>query len=111
MGIEGVEFDGPEGVSASFVEALYRQYRADKASVEPSWQDYFAGVEAEVSGPSWANPNWPPTTTDALTAGLDPTQMAAAAKPARPAPAVSAASAHPVASAISESEIEQRAVD
>lgn len=27
-------------------------------------------------GPSWARPNWPPTTTDDLTAALDPTQMA-----------------------------------
>jgi len=108
MGIEGVGFDGPEGVSASFVEGLYRQYRVDKSSVEQSWQDYFAGVEAEVSGPSWARPDWPPTTTDALTAGLDPMQMAA---PAKPAKASVPAAAHPAAAAISESEMEQRAVD
>jgi len=105
MGIEGVAFDGPEGVSPSFVESLYRQYRADRTSVEPSWQQYFAGIEDEVSGPSWARPDWPPADTDALTAALDPTQMAVAAKP-RAAPV-----APPVASAVSESEIEQRAID
>ena len=111
MGIEGVGFDGPEGVSASFVEALYRQYRADKSSVEPSWADYFAGIDAAVSGPSWANPNWPPVATDALTAGLDPTQMASASKPAKAAPPPAAPDAHPAATAYSASEFEQRAVD
>jgi len=68
MGIEGVAFDGPEGVSPSFVESLYRQYRADRTSVELSWQQYFAGIEDEVSGPSWARADWPPADTDALTA-------------------------------------------
>nr|WP_047165776.1 2-oxoglutarate dehydrogenase E1 component [Sphingomonas sp. Y57] len=110
MGIEGVEFDGPEGVSASFVESLYRQYRSDKSSVEPSWQDYFAGIEAGVSGPSWARTNWPPTSTDALTAALDPTQMEVPAKPAKaggaPMPAVPA----PAAGA-TPAEVEQRALD
>jgi len=111
MGIEGVGFDGPEGVSASFVEALYRQYRADKSSVEPSWADYFAGIDAAVSGPSWAKPNWPPVATDALTAGLDPTQMASASKPAKAVPPPAAPDAHPAATAYSASEFEQRAVD
>jgi len=114
MGIEGVAFDGPEGVSASFVESLYRQYRADSASVEPSWQTYFQNIEQGVSGPSWANPNWPLATTDSLTAGLDPTQMAAAPKPAKSAPtpaAAAAPAARPAVTAVSTAEIEQRAVD
>ena len=33
-------------------------------------------------GPSWARANWPPTETDALTAALDPTQMAVEIKAA-----------------------------
>ena len=110
MGIEGVEFDGPEGVSASFVESLYRQYIADKSSVEQSWRDYFAGVESEVSGPSWNNPNWPPSTTDGLTAGLDPMQMAAAPKPAKAASAA-AAPATVSAPGASQAEVEARALD
>ncbi|MBD3762248.1 2-oxoglutarate dehydrogenase E1 component [Rhizorhabdus sp.] len=103
MGIEGVDFDGPEGVSASFVEGLYRQYRADRMSVDPSWQNYFAGIESGVSGPSWARPDWPPSTTDALTAALDPTQMEVPAKAPKPAPAASPAS--------DQSEVEARAMD
>jgi 2-oxoglutarate dehydrogenase E1 component len=98
MGIEGVGFDGLEGVSPSFAEALYRRYRADPQSVEPDWQDYFKALETTVSGPSWARTNWPPSETDALTAGLDPTQMAVEAKPAKgakpeAAPAAAAAPA------------------
>ena len=34
------------------------------------------------AGPSWARPNWPPVDTDALTAALDPTQMAVEIKKA-----------------------------
>jgi 2-oxoglutarate dehydrogenase E1 component len=117
MGIEGVAFDGPEGVSPSFVESLYRQYRADSSSVEASWQHYFSNIEAGVSGPSWVNPNWPPSTTDALTAGLDPTQMEPAAKPSKGAPAAAAPAAAPAAPApaasgdMSQAEIERRAVE
>jgi 2-oxoglutarate dehydrogenase E1 component len=97
MGIEGIGFDGLEGVSPSFAEALYRRYRADPQSVDADWRDYFQALETTVSGPSWAKPNWPPQETDALTAGLDPTQMEPAPKPAKggkpaaaaPAPAAS----------------------
>ncbi|MDB5737903.1 MAG: 2-oxoglutarate dehydrogenase component, partial [Sphingomonas bacterium] len=83
MGYEGTEID-IAGVSPAFVEDLYRRYRADAGSVDPTWGSYFSGLEQSVSGPSWARPNWPPTETDALTAGLDPTQMAPAPKPAKP---------------------------
>jgi 2-oxoglutarate dehydrogenase E1 component len=90
MGIEGRNFDDIEGVSPSFVEALYRNYVADAASVEPGWRAWFDGLEAGMSGPSWQRSNWPPAETDGLTAGLDPTQMALAkqpsAKQAAPAP-------------------------
>jgi 2-oxoglutarate dehydrogenase E1 component len=46
------------------------------------------GIENETftadheAGPSWARPNWPPVDTDALTAALDPTQMAVEIKKA-----------------------------
>ncbi|ODU20513.1 MAG: 2-oxoglutarate dehydrogenase E1 component [Sphingomonas sp. SCN 67-18] len=92
MGIESRNFDEIEGVSPSFVEALYRNYAADPASVEPSWRNWFSGLEAAVESPSWKRPNWPPADTDALTAGLDPTQMAVAPKvdSRKPAPAAAA---------------------
>ena len=87
MGFEGMSFDGLEGVSPSFAEALFQRYRADPNSVEADWRSYFQALESTVTGPSWARSNWPPSDTDALTAGLDPTQMQveAKAKPGKPA--------------------------
>ncbi|WP_414902073.1 2-oxoglutarate dehydrogenase E1 component [Sphingomonas flavalba] len=82
MGIEGQDFSFVEGASPSFVEALYRRYVADPTSVDAGWRAWFSGLEAVHDGPSWKRDNWPPADTDALTAGLDPTQMA-------PAPAAS----------------------
>ncbi|MEQ1547871.1 MAG: 2-oxoglutarate dehydrogenase E1 component [Chakrabartia sp.] len=38
--------------------------------------------DQEEQGPSWARSNWPPLDTDALTAALDPTQMAVEIKAA-----------------------------
>jgi 2-oxoglutarate dehydrogenase E1 component len=75
MGYEGMDFSELEGVSPSFVEALYRRYLGDPNSVDQSWRTFFEGLEETTSGPSWQRPNWPVMHTDALTAGLDPTQM------------------------------------
>jgi len=75
MGVEGQLPDGIEGVSPAFVEALYARYANDAASVDPSWRRYFEDLQNAMAGPSWERPNWPLTTTDQLTAGLDPTQM------------------------------------
>ncbi|WP_174274549.1 2-oxoglutarate dehydrogenase E1 component [Sphingomonas bacterium] len=103
MGFEGMSFDELEGVSPSFAEALYRQFRTNPSSVEAGWREYFETLESSVSGPSWARPNWPPAETDALTAGLDPTQMAPAAKPVprkTEAPAAAAAPTIDVAAAL-----------
>jgi 2-oxoglutarate dehydrogenase E1 component len=52
-------------------------------------------------GPSWARPNWPPTDTDALTAGLDPTQMAVEIK----------AKAQAAGKGLSDAEVQQAAGD
>ncbi|MHA6718989.1 2-oxoglutarate dehydrogenase E1 component [Sphingomonas sp. RS6] len=95
MGYEGLDFDDiAGGVSPGFVETLYRRYKSDPASVEPSWRAWFEGLESTASGPSWKRANWPLTDTDSLTAGLDPTQMEPAPKPAKGgAPAKAAAPA------------------
>ena len=93
MGVEGFGFEGLEGVSPSFVEALYRQYHSDPSSVEPSWRRYFEGLEATVSGPSWARAGWPPADSNVFTAALDPTQMDVPAKPERKDKATPSASA------------------
>ncbi|KAG6384446.1 hypothetical protein SASPL_155743 [Salvia splendens] len=58
----------------------------------PSSKDW----KPDPSQPSWQSSRWPLTTTDDLTAGLDPTQMEPAPKPARggkPAPAAAAPAA------------------
>ena len=112
MGIEGEALHAYEGVSPSFVEALYRQYAADPASVDPSWRSYFEGLERTVSGPSWARSDWPLAHTDALTAALDPTQMTIeAVAPKKVAAAAPAASAPRTAPAVSEADIRRAADD
>ncbi|WP_174297150.1 2-oxoglutarate dehydrogenase E1 component [Sphingomonas bacterium] len=84
MGYEGQDFgDIAGGVSPAFVDALYARYQASPDSVEPQWRGLFEGLEGP-SRPSWTNAAWPPTTTDDLTAALDPTQMEPAAKPSKP---------------------------
>jgi len=90
MGYEGLDFEQiAGGVSPAFIETLYRRYLTDANAVEPGWRQFFDGLEGTAQGPSWANPRWPLSDTDALTAGLDPTQMEPAPKPAKggaPAP-------------------------
>ncbi|MBB5716099.1 2-oxoglutarate dehydrogenase E1 component [Sphingomonas aerophila] len=98
MGYEGQDFsDIAAGVSPAFIEALYAKYQSSPGSVEPAWQGFFQGLEAGPQGPSWESSRWPLTTTDDLTAALDPTQMEPAPKPAKggakPAPAPAAAAA------------------
>ncbi len=95
MGYEGQDFsDIAAGVSPAFVETLYAKFTADPASVESGWRTFFEGLEGSAQGPSWESARWPLTTTDDLTAALDPTQMEPAPKPARgggkPAPAAAA---------------------
>ena len=90
MGYEGQDFaDIAGGVSPAFIDALYARYKASPDSVEPGWRAFFEGLEGAASGPSWENARWPLTSTDDLTAALDPTQMEPAPKPAKggkPAP-------------------------
>ncbi len=108
MGYEGLDFDEiAGGVSPAFVETMYRRYKADPSGVEPQWQQFFEGLENTASGPSWANPRWPLADTDALTAGLDPTQMEPAPKPAKGG----AAPAKPAGPAASAADIQRAALD
>ena len=59
MGFEGLDFSAVEGVSPSFVEALYGRYRRDPASVEQSWRAFFEGLQESATGPSWKRAGWP----------------------------------------------------
>jgi len=108
MGYEGQDFsDIAAGVSPAFVETLYAKFNADPASVESGWRAFFEGLEGSAQGPSWESARWPLTTTDDLTAALDPTQMEPAPKPAKGKPALAAAAPAPV----SKEEIAKAAAD
>ena len=85
MGYEARDFsDIAAGVSPAFVESLYRRFKDMPSSVEPDWREFFDGLEGSAQGPSWENTDWPPATTDDLTAALDPMQMTPLAPPAKP---------------------------
>ncbi len=94
MGYETQDFaDVAGGVSPAFIETLYARFKASPDSVEPSWRSWFEGLEGSTEGASWQQPNWPLSSTDDLTAALDPTQMEPSPKPAKggaPKPAAAA---------------------
>ncbi|MBC7986070.1 MAG: 2-oxoglutarate dehydrogenase E1 component [Sphingomonadaceae bacterium] len=87
MGFEGLDFSAVEGVSPSFVEALYGRYRRDPASVEQSWRTFFEGLQESATGPSWKRAGWPLVATDPLSDGLDPTTQTIESPVARAAAA------------------------
>ena len=106
MGFEGQDFSEiAGGVSPAFVETLYKRFKADPANVEAGWRGWFEGLESTVSGPSWAQANWPLASTDDLTAALDPTQSEPAPKPAK------GGTPKPVAQPVSKDAIRQAAGD
>ena len=99
MGYEGQDFSEiAGGVSPAFVETLYKRSRNRRTR---SSRRGAAGSRAgeRAVGRELGEPAWPPTTTDDLTAALDPTQMEPAAKPPRaprpPPPPSRVAGRHP----------------
>src|SRR5690625_1658331 len=67
-----------QGQNAAYVEQLYAAYTRDPASVDPSWQRYFAelgdsaeNVAAGAAGAPWQRTDWPPEPDDDLTAAFD----------------------------------------
>ena len=92
MTLEGQDFSEIAGqVSPAFIDTLYARFKESPDSVEPAWRAMFEGLEGVAQGPSWTNPRWPATDTDALTAALDPTQMGVAPPPAKEAKAATPA--------------------
>ncbi|MFA6113143.1 MAG: 2-oxoglutarate dehydrogenase E1 component [Sphingomonas sp.] len=109
MGYEGQDFaDIAGGVSPAFIDALYARYKVSPDSVEPGWRGFFEGLEGNATGPSWNQSNWPLSSTDDLTAALDPTQMEPAPKPAKGGAKPVAA---PAAAAPSQDDIVRAAAD
>ncbi|MDF0486916.1 2-oxoglutarate dehydrogenase E1 component [Sphingomonas sp. H39-1-10] len=109
MGYEGQDFgDIAAGVSPAFIETLYTRYKTSPESVEPAWRGLFDGLDGIAQNPSWERANWPLTSTDDLTAALDPTQMEAAPKPAKGGAKPAAA---PAAAPASQADIVRAAAD
>ena len=66
-----------QGHNQEYVEQLQANYAKDPASVDESWQEFFAvlGEETEAAkaaaGPSWARSDWPPAPGGDLLHALD----------------------------------------
>ncbi|MEL7216214.1 MAG: 2-oxoglutarate dehydrogenase E1 component, partial [Pseudomonadota bacterium] len=66
-----------QGHNQEYVEQLHANYAKDPASVDESWQEFFAalGEETEAAkaaaGPSWARSDWPPAPGGDLLHALD----------------------------------------
>ena len=66
------------GGNADYIEALYAAYQDNPSSVDPEWQDFFAGlnddagdVRKNAKGASWAKPSWPLVANGELVSALD----------------------------------------
>ena len=66
------------GGNASYIEDLYSRFKADPASIDPSWASYFGRLEdstetarQNVDGPSWARGDWPVAANGELVSALD----------------------------------------
>src|SRR5215469_15197652 len=99
------------GTNAAFLEALYDQYLANPASVDPEWQAYFAGLgEQGLSptqlgrGPVWRRDSRPGVSGDDLTGALTG-QTAPLPKPAKPGTKTPAAAEGPNARAVAQDSI------
>ena len=65
-----------QGHNAEYVEQLHARYATDPASVDESWQDFFAQLDEDdaarqsATGPSWARNDWPPVPSGDMVAAL-----------------------------------------
>ncbi|MEZ5925666.1 MAG: 2-oxoglutarate dehydrogenase E1 component [Hyphomicrobiaceae bacterium] len=62
-----LEASVPEGTSAPYLAEMHERYMRDPANVSADWKAFFeslrdesSSIAKEATGPSWANPNWPP---------------------------------------------------
>ncbi|MGB0497395.1 MAG: 2-oxoglutarate dehydrogenase E1 component [Rubricella sp.] len=66
-----------QGHNQEYVEHLHAAYAKDPASVDESWQAFFAALEEDdvavrsADGPSWAREDWPPKVSGDLLHALD----------------------------------------
>jgi 2-oxoglutarate dehydrogenase E1 component len=67
-----------DGANAAYIEQLADRYARDAASLDPSWQEFFAqsrddhrAAAAGANGPSWSRGSRPPAADGELIAALD----------------------------------------
>ncbi|MBN9555880.1 MAG: 2-oxoglutarate dehydrogenase E1 component, partial [Alphaproteobacteria bacterium] len=99
------------GTNAAFLEALYEQYLANPASVDPAWQAYFQGLgEQGLSptqlgrGPAWRRDSKPGIPADDITGALSG-QTAPLPKPAKAGKGAPAAASGENARAVAQDSI------
>lgn len=87
----------PFGQNEWLVEEMYRKFREDPSSVDPSWHEFLADYRPEATGPAAANGHPAPAPSPAAAppapAAPAPAAPVAAAPAAAPAPAPAAAPA------------------
>jgi len=88
----------PFGQNEWLVEEMYRKFREDPSSVDPSWHEFLADYRPEATGPAAANGHPAPAPSPAAAPPAPAPPAPAAPAPAAPAPAAPAAAA-PVAAA------------
>ena len=66
------------GGNADYIEQLYSQFKADPASVDPTWASFFGKLgdsdtdaQKNAAGPSWGRTDWPRSATSELVSALD----------------------------------------
>ena len=66
------------GGNADYIEGLYARYKADPASIDPTWASYFdrledapADIDKNAEGPSWQRRDWPQAANGELVSALD----------------------------------------
>ena len=66
------------GGNAAYIEDLYRRYKTDPKSIDPTWAGYFGRLEdssddvrKNAEGPSWARADWPEAANGELVSALD----------------------------------------
>ena len=107
-----------QGANADYVEQLYANYAKDPASVDASWQAFFASlgdaetdVKQAAQGASWARADWPPVASGELMGALTGEWPAAPVKEGKSAGDKIKAKAAEAGVQISEEQVKRAVLD
>uniref|UniRef100_UPI0035AF979F 2-oxoglutarate dehydrogenase E1 component n=1 Tax=Paenirhodobacter enshiensis TaxID=1105367 RepID=UPI0035AF979F len=107
-----------QGANADYVEQLYANYAKDPASVDASWQAFFASlgdaetdVKHAANGPAWTRTDWPQSPSGELIGALTGEWPAVPAKEAKAAGDKIKAKAADAGVQISEEQVQRAVLD